>query len=377
MTLELGSKIRIGILGASGYTGAELVRLLARHPNADIVFMTADSHAGEPYEQVYPHLGGLDLPVLVKVDEVEWAGIEVDAVFCGLPHGTTQEIIAGLMHQTGHSVMDEVLHEGPGDAAAAIQGSPRVIDLSADFRLDSTDTYAEYYGHEHYAPHLQPLAVYGLTEMARDKLPDAQLVACPGCYPTASILPLAPLLAAGKIAAEDIIIDAKTGITGAGRAAKAANLFSEVSEGMHAYAIGTHRHGPEIEQELSKAYGEDLIVNFTPHLAPMNRGIISTHYVRLAGGAGVDDLRDCLQERYQDEPFVRVVAEGVAPATRDVRGSNHCLIGVFADRLPGRAIIISVIDNLVKGSSGQAIQNMNLMYGLPETTGLEQEALFP
>ncbi len=377
MTLELGQKIRIGILGASGYTGAELVRLLARHPNADIVVMTADSHAGEPYEQVYPHLGGLDLPALVKVDEVEWAGIEIDLVFCGLPHGATQEIIAGLMHKTGHSVIDEVLREGPGDAAAAIQGSPRVIDLSADFRLDSIDTYAEYYGHEHYAPHLQPEAVYGLTETARDELPDARLVACPGCYPTVAILPLAPLLAAGKIAPEDIIIDAKTGVTGAGRSAKAANLFSEVSEGMHAYAIASHRHGPEIEQELSKAYGNDLIVNFTPHLAPMNRGILATSYVRLADGADVDDLRHCLRERYDGEPFVRVVGEGIAPATRHVRGSNHCLIGVFADRLPGRAIVVSVIDNLVKGSSGQAIQNMNIMYGLPETTGLEQEALFP
>ena len=372
-----GKKIRIGILGASGYTGAELVRLLARHPKAEIVFMTADSHAGEPYEQVYPHLGGLDLPGLVKVEEVEWAGVEVDTVFCGLPHGTTQKIIAGLMHQTHHSVLDEVMREDEGDAAAAIKGTPRVIDLSADFPLDSTDTYAEWYGHEHYAPDLQPEAVYGLTEMNRAKLPDARLVACPGCYPTVAILPLAPLLAAGKIAPEDIIVDAKTGITGAGRSAKQANLFSEVSEGMHAYGIGSHRHGPEIEQELSKAYGDNIIINFTPHLAPMNRGILATSYVRLAGEATADDLRDCLAERYADEPFVRVVGEGIAPATRHVRGANHCLIGVFPDRLPGRAIIVSVIDNLVKGSSGQAIQNMNVMYGLDETLGLEQEALFP
>ena len=377
MTAALAKKIRIGILGASGYTGAEAVRLLARHPNSEIVIMTADSHAGEPYEQVYPHLGGLDLPGLIKVEEVEWAGVEVDVVFCGLPHGTTQEIIAGLLHDTRHSVIDEVMHAGPGDAAAAIKGQPRVIDMSADFRLDSTDTYAEWYGHEHYAPHLQPEAVYGLTEYARDKLPGARLVACPGCYPTAAILSLAPLLSAGKIAPEDIIIDAKSGITGAGRAAKAANLFSEVSEGVHAYGIASHRHGPEIEQELSKAYGDNLIVNFTPHLAPMNRGILATSYVRLAGEATVDNLRNCLAERYADEPFMRVVGEGVAPATRHVRGSNHCLLGVFADRLPGRAIVISVIDNLVKGSSGQAVQNMNLMYGLPETTGLEQEALFP
>jgi N-acetyl-gamma-glutamyl-phosphate reductase len=377
MTAAIGKKIRIGILGASGYTGAELVRLLSRHPRAEIVLMTADSHAGEPYDQVFPHLGGLDLPGLVKIDEVEWAGVEVDAVFCGLPHGTTQEIISGLLHKTHHSLIDEVLHEGPGDAAAAIKGAPRVIDLSADFRLDSTETYAEWYGHEHYAPDLQPEAVYGLTETARDRLPGARLVACPGCYPTVAILPLAPLLASGDIAPEDIIIDAKTGITGAGRGAKQANLFSEVSEGMHAYGIAQHRHGPEIEQELSKAAGDNLTVAFTPHLVPMNRGILATSYVRLAGGATVDDLRDCLSERYAAEPFVRVVAEGVAPATRDVRGSNHCLIGVFPSRLPDRAIIVSVIDNLVKGASGQAVQNMNVMYNLDESMGLEQQALFP
>ncbi|MDA1100866.1 MAG: N-acetyl-gamma-glutamyl-phosphate reductase [Proteobacteria bacterium] len=377
MTVVLGKKIRIGILGASGYTGAELVRLLSRHPRAEIVLMTADSHAGEPYDQVFPHLGGLDLPGLVKLDEVEWAGVEVDVVFCGLPHGTTQEIISGLLHTTHHSVIDEVLHEGPGDAAAAIRGAPRVIDLSADFRLDSTATYAEWYGHEHYAPDLQAEAVYGLTETARERLPGARLVACPGCYPTVAILPLAPLLAAGMIAPEDIIIDAKSGITGAGRGAKQANLFSEVSEGIHAYGIGQHRHGPEIEQELSKAFGDDLTVAFTPHLVPMNRGILATSYVRLAGETSVEDLRDCLWERYEQEPFVRVVAEGVAPATRHVRGANHCLIGVFPSRLPDRAIIVSVIDNLVKGASGQAVQNMNVMYNLDERMGLEQEALFP
>ncbi len=377
MTAAIGKKIRIGILGASGYTGAELVRLLSRHPRAEIVLMTADSHAGEPYDQVFPHLGGLDLPGLVKIDEVEWAGVEIDAVFCGLPHGTTQEIISGLLHNTHHSLIDEVLREGPDDAAAAIQGTPRVIDLSADFRLDNTDTYAEWYGHQHYAPELQPEAVYGLTETARARLPGARLVACPGCYPTVAILPLAPLLAAGQIAPEDIIIDAKSGITGAGRGAKQANLFSEVSEGIHAYGIAQHRHGPEIEQELSKALGEDLTVTFTPHLVPMNRGILATSYVRLAGGASVEDLRDTLRERYAEEPFVRVVADGVAPATRHVRGSNHCLIGVFPTRVPDRAIIVSVIDNLVKGASGQAVQNMNVMYGLDERMGLEQEALFP
>ena len=377
MAEQTEKRIRIGILGASGYTGAELVRLLIRHPNADVVLLTADSHAGKPYEEVFPHLAGLGLPGLVRIDEVEWAGIEVDAVFCGLPHGTTQEIVAGLLHQTHHSVLDEVLRESDGDAAAAIHGTLRVIDLSADFRLDSTETYAEWYGHEHYAPDLQPEAVYGLTEFARERLTTARLVACPGCYPTVAILPLAPLLSQGCILPDDIIVDAKSGVTGAGRAAKQANLFGEVSDGIHAYGVGHHRHGPEMEQELSKAAGQPLVLNFTPHLMPMNRGILATSYVRLADGRSVDDLRDCLRERYRDEPFVRLVPDGIAPATRHVRGSNYCLIGLFEDRLPGRAIVVSVIDNLVKGASGQAVQNMNVMFGLDEVTGLEQEPLFP
>ena len=282
-----------------------------------------------------------------------------------------------MIHNKQNSAADAAANKDPAGIGKVVKKAPRIIDLSADFRLEDFDTYAEYYGHEHFAPQLQSEAVYGLTEFYRKPITDARLVACPGCYPTVAILSLAPLLASKKIVPEDIIIDAKTGITGAGRSAKAANLFSEVSEGMHAYGIASHRHGPEIEQELSKAAGNKITVNFTPHLAPMNRGILASSYVRLTGETTVNDLRDCLRERYLDEPFVRVVNEGVAPATRDVRGSNHCLIGVFADRIPGRAIIISVLDNLVKGSSGQAIQNMNIMFDLPETTGLEQEALFP
>jgi len=371
------NRIRVGILGASGYTGAELVRLLTRHPGAEIVVMTADSQAGKPYDEVFPHLGGLELPGLLKVDEVEWAGVELDAVFCGLPHGTTQEIVAGLLHDTHHSLVDEMIVETEADVISGIHGNPRVIDLSADFRIDDPETYATWYGHEHLAPDLQPEAVYGLSEYAREAMRDSRLVACPGCYPTAALLPLLPLVAARQIALDDIIIDAKTGITGAGRAAKQANLFGEISEGLHAYGIAHHRHGPEIEQELGKAAGEALTVTFTPHLAPMNRGILATIYVRMNDGVSVDDLRDSLTARYAEEPFVRVTAPGVAPATRDVRGSNSCLIGVFADRRPGHAILVSAIDNLVKGASGQAVQNMNVMFGFAETAGLEQNPLFP
>lgn len=344
-------KIRIGVLGASGYTGADLVRLLACHPKADLRVLTANAHAGKPMAAVYPHLGGLDLPDLLTVEEANWA--ELDLVFCGLPHGTTQEIIASLP--------DHV----------------KVIDLSADFRLRDMDTYAEWYGHAHRAPALQPSAVYGLSEHYRDAIRDARLVACPGCYPTAALLLLVPLLKAGLIEPEDIIIDAKSGATGAGRSLKESMLFCEVSEAMQPYAVARHRHAPEIEQELSVAAGQSLLVSFTPHLIPMNRGELLTCYVRLKGDGDAASLRAALAARYEDEPFVRVLPEGGVPASRHVRGSNFCVMGAFDDRLPGRAILVTTLDNLVKGSSGQAIQNMNIMYGFAETLGLEQQPLFP
>ncbi len=345
------NRVRVGVLGASGYSGAETLRLLAGHPRIEVGLLTAERHAGKTLAQVFPHLAGLDLPDLVKVGEADWSGL--DAVFCCLPHATTQEIVAGL--------------------PAAL----RIVDLSADFRLEDPEVYAEWYGQAHLAPGLQKQAVYGLTEFARAAIATARLVASPGCYPTVALLPLLPLVEAGAIALDDIIIDAKSGVTGAGRGLKESMLFGEVAEGVHAYGIAHHRHTPEIEQELSRAAGRAIAVNFTPHLIPMNRGILATIYVRLGKGESPDSLRAALARRYVDEPFVRVVPEGVAPATRHVRGSNHCLIGVFADRLPGRAILVSVLDNLVKGAAGQAIQSMNVMYGLPETAGLEQEPLFP
>jgi N-acetyl-gamma-glutamyl-phosphate reductase len=345
------NQLRIGILGASGYTGVELVRLLVRHPNASIALMTANAHAGKPYDTVYPHLGGNDLPDLIKTEEASWDG--VDVAFCALPHGTTQEIVREL----------------PADL--------KVVDLSADFRLEDTDTYAEWYGHEHYAPALQGDAVYGLTEFYRERIAASRLVACPGCYPTAALLQLLPLVDAQQIDVDDIIIDAKSGVTGAGRALKETSLFAEVAEGIHPYGVAHHRHAPEIEQEIGKLAGHSVTVNFTPHLMPMNRGELVTTYVRLANGATADDLRTTLVTRYADEPFVRIVPEGSSPATRHVRGSNFVATGVFADRIPGRAILITAIDNLVKGSSGQAIQNMNLMFDIAEATGLEQEPLFP
>ena len=370
-------RIRVGILGASGYAGAELARLLVPHPNVEIVLLTADRKAGQPVGEVFPHLAGRGLPYLMSLSEVEWSGLEIDIVFCALPHGTTQDIVAGLLHETGHGLVDELVVEEQKDLVSSIKSGVKVIDLSADFRIENLDTYAEWYGQPHRAPNLQTEAVYGLSEFAREEIRSSRLVACPGCYPTVSLLPLLPLLEAGQVDPHDIIIDAKSGVTGAGRALKENMLFAEVGEGIHAYGIAHHRHGPEIEQELSHAAGEDITVNFTPHLIPMNRGILATVYVRLANGAAAGDLRETLERRYADEPFVGVVPDGVAPATRHVRGSNHCLIGVFADRIAGRAIIVSVLDNLVKGAAGQAVQNMNLVCGLPETTGLEQVPLFP
>ena len=342
----------IAILGASGYTGAELVRLLARHPHVRIGAVTADRKAGEKYGEVFPHLAGLGLPDLVAVGDLNWD--QFDVIFCGLPHGTTQEVIA------------------------AIPRNKKIIDLSADFRLRDLAAYEKWYGHPHRAVDLQGEAVYGLTEQYRKQIATARLVACPGCYPTNALLPLTPLLEKKLIKTDSIIIDSKSGVSGAGRALKESSLFTEVSEAMHAYGVANHRHAAELDQELSKAAGTPILASFTPHLIPMNRGMLSTIYVELSAGGTAADIHAALSRRYDEtEPFVRILPLGETPATRHVRGTNHALIGVVADRNAGRAIIVSVIDNLVKGASGQGVQNMNLMLGLDETAGLMQEALFP
>lgn len=341
----------VAILGASGYTGAELVRLLAHHPEVRIAALTADRKAGEEFGAVYPHLAGLGLPKLTTIDALNWD--DLDVVFCGLPHGTTQEVIA------------------------EIPKTSKVVDISADFRLRDGADYEKWYGHPHLAPELQKEAVYGLTEFARDKIASGRLIACPGCYPTSALLPLVPLLEKRLIAPDNIIVDSKSGVSGAGRGLKEGSLFPEVSEAIHAYGVGSHRHVAELDQELSIAAGTDVMPAFTPHLVPMNRGILSTIYVDLSDGSTAENAHAALSARYADEPFVRVLPIGQVPGTRHVRGSNHALIGVVADRRPGKAILVSVIDNLIKGASGQAVQNMNLMLGFAETAGLQQEALFP
>ncbi len=351
----MGSTIRIAVLGASGYTGADLVRLALTHPRIEIVALSANSKAGQTMADVWPHFAMYPaLPQLVTSESIDFTPI--DAVFGCLPHAASAQLLGTL--PTG-------------------AGAPCIIDLSADFRLKDADTYADWYGGAHPAPALLAGAVYGLTEFARAALPDARLVACPGCYPTAVLLALQPLLTERAIAPDHITINALSGVSGAGRSVREANLFPEVAEAVHPYAIGHHRHMPEIEQQLALAAGAPVVISFTPHLVPMNRGELVTCVVELAPGKTVADLRHVLAETYAIEPFVHLLPEGTAPATRMVRGSNHTVVNVFADRIPGRAIVIAAIDNLVKGSSGQAIQNMNAMFGLPETLGLEAAPLFP
>jgi N-acetyl-gamma-glutamyl-phosphate reductase len=278
----MSARKKIGVLGASGYTGADAVRLLARHPNAEIATLTANTHAGKAMDEVFPHFFALDLPDLTEWEKVDWS--ELDAVFCGLPHGTTQEIIAAVLK-----------------ANPAI----KVLDMSADFRLRDEAAYAQWYGHEHRALELQGEAIYGLTELYRHEITTARLVACPGCYPTAVLLALVPLVKAGLVDAHDLVIDAKSGVTGAGRGLKQNTLFSEAGEGLSPYSVANHRHTAEIDQEIGAAAGVAVTANFTPHLIPMARGELCTCYVRL-DGAGADDLRAALEEAYRDEAFVHV-----------------------------------------------------------------------
>lgn len=352
----MAEKKKIGILGASGYTGAELVRLLVRHPRVEIVLMTADRKAGQTMGEVFPQFIPYDLPRLVAIDGIDWAAAALDLVFCALPHATTQKVLKDLLTRAP---------------------ATKVVDLSADFRLDDPAAYAKWYGHEHHALELQREAVYGLVEVYRRDIRKARLVANPGCYTTCAQLPLVPLIRAKAIELDGIVIDAKSGMTGAGRAAKEEMLFSEVSEGFHAYGVGHHRHMAELDQEFSKAAGKDVVASFTPHLVPMNRGILSTIYVQGRRGRTAQDLHAILAETYAREPFVHVLPFGKVPQTRHVRGSNMTFIGVAQDRAEGRAIICSALDNLTKGASGQAVQNMNLMLGFAETLGIDMPALFP
>lgn len=338
----------IAILGASGYTGAELVRLIATHPSLKITALSGNSKAGMTMAQVYPHLRHLDLPVLTKIEDVDFSDIEL--VFCALPHATSQAVISTLPPHV------------------------KIVDLSADFRLRDTAAYRKWYGQEHSAPDLQKEAVYGLTEFYRDDIRTARLVAGTGCNAAAGQFALRPLIAAGVVDLDRIVIDLKAAVSGAGRALKENLLHAELSENLHGYAVGgTHRHLGEFDQEFSQVAGRDVRVQFTPHLIPANRGILATVYV----DGDADVIHRTLVDAYDAEPFVTVLPKGEVPAIKHVRASNFCHIGVVADRIDGRAIVIASLDNLTKGSSGQALQNANLMLGLDETMGLMMAPVYP
>lgn len=360
-------KVRVAVVGASGYTGAELLRLLTGHPGMTVTVVTSEKSAGNPLSAVFPHLAPL-ASLTFEALAPEAIVRRVDAVFLALPHTKSM-----------------------GPAAAFVSAGCRVVDLSADFRLKDAGAYETWYGTVHSAPDLAHEAVYGLPELHREQIRTARLAASPGCYPTAAILQLAPLVAGGLVQPDTIVIDAKSGISGAGRSPALPYHFPEAHEAIEAYKIGTHRHLPEIEQELTalaaKAHGQaasggasrsaNITVSFTPHLVPMNRGILSTAYCRLRKPMGTAELRSLYQAFYKTEPFIKVQEDNQPVNPSHVRGSNFCHLGVVADTRTGWIITLSALDNLVKGAAGQAIQAMNLMSGLPEELGLSAPALYP
>ena len=347
-------KQQIAILGASGYTGVELIRLLLNHSKVEIKELIANNNAGQEIANIYPHLSPFSLPILKTVEEVDFS--KIDLAFCCLPHTTSQTVIKSLLENKNYPHL-------------------KIIDLSADFRLEDGDDYQKWYGHSHIALDLQKQAVYGLSECNRQKIRKAKLVANPGCYPTSALLPLLPLVENNLIETKNIIIDSKSATSGAGRSLKLGNLYCEVNEAMKVYGVATHRHTAEIEQEISKFADNKILLSFTPHLVPMNRGIISTIYASIKKPFSINDLQNCLNTKYQDEYFVNISNQH--PSTRDVYGSNFCHIAIFASRLPDQAIIVCVIDNLMKGASGQAVQNMNIMLGFDEKEGLTALPIIP
>ncbi len=347
------AKLKIAIVGSSGYTGGELYRLLLHHPYVTVTAVTSEKSAGHPLSSIFPHLAGLT-DLVCEPLKPEAVAQKADVVFLALPHVTAQEA-AFRFHQLGK----------------------KIVDLSADYRLTDPALYEKWYEHGHQYPDLLKRAVYGLPELHREDIKKAQLIANPGCYPTSAILGLAPLVSKGVIDLKTIIIDSKSGVSGAGRTSSLEYQFSEVNEGLMAYKIGTHRHTPEIEQELGLLAGTAVTLSFTPHLIPMNRGILSTIYAAPSRVMDTSQLHGMYCEFFRREPFVRILPAGRFPNVRNVRGSNFCDVGVYADPRTGRVVVVTAIDNLIKGASGQAIQNMNLMSGFDETEGLKFAGLFP
>lgn len=336
-------EINIGIIGASGYTGLELVRILHHHPSAHIRIITSESSAGSRISTIHPHLMDVCDAELVTSKDIDVTGL--DLIFLALPHGVSMSFVKRYKNK-----------------------DIRIIDLSGDFRLTSASSYRRWYSQEHVCPELLKKRIYGLPELFREEIINADLVANPGCYPTSAILPLAPLLSSNLISPEGIIIDSKSGVTGAGAKVKAITHYPSANENFTAYGIGTHRHTPEIEEIVSTATGADVTLQFTPHLTPINRGILSTIYCTPRNGTSQSTLNEKLASAYDHEVFIRLPS--TAPSVQSVRGSNLCDIHVFLDERTNRVIAVSAIDNLVKGAAGQAVQNMNLMMGFREVTGL-------
>lgn len=345
-------KTRVGIIGATGYTGVELLRLLLHHPQVEVAALTSQKYAGMPIDQVFPSLMK-HLPLKCEELNVEQISKKTDFVFTAVPHKTAMEVVP-LFHRQGK----------------------KIVDLSADFRFRNAAVYEKWY-QKHTSADLLPESVYGLPELHREEIRNARIVGNPGCYPTGALIGLIPLVKKGMISVDHIVVDSKSGVSGAGRDVVLESLFCEVNEGVKAYKIFAHRHTPEIDQELSRLAQKEMNVTFVPHLIPMDRGILSTLYVRLTKKMKTEELLHAVEDFYQGEPFIRTYPKGKLPSTKDVRGSNFCGIGVTVSESDDRAVIVTAIDNLVKGASGEAVQNMNIMLGFPETMGLDVLPLFP
>ena len=345
--------IKVGIIGATGYAGGELVRILMGHKEAEIVWYGSRSYIDQKYADVYRNMFQI-VDAKCMDDNIEALADQVDVIFTATPQG----FLASVINEN-------------------ILGKTKIIDLSADFRIKDVKVYEKWYGIEHKSPQFIEEAVYGLCEVNRDKVKGARLIANPGCYTTCSILTAYPLAKEGIIDMRTLIVDAKSGTSGAGRGAKVPNLFCEVNENMKAYGVASHRHTPEIEEQLGYVSGENVTISFTPHLVPMNRGILATEYATLKKDVTGEEVKAIYDKYYADEKFVRVLGEGVCPETKWVEGSNYVDIGFKLDPRTNRIVMMGAIDNLVKGAAGQAVQNMNLLFGLPESEGLELVPMFP
>ena len=345
--------IKVGIIGATGYAGGELVRILMGHKEAEIVWYGSRSYIDQKYADVYRNMFQI-VDAKCMDDNIEALADQVDVIFTATPQG----FLASVINEN-------------------ILGKTKIVDLSADFRIKDVKVYEKWYGIEHKSPQFIEEAVYGLCEVNRDKVKGARLIANPGCYTTCSILTAYPLAKEGIIDMRTLIVDAKSGTSGAGRGAKVPNLFCEVNENMKAYGVASHRHTPEIEEQLGYASGENVTISFTPHLVPMNSGILATEYATLKKDVTGEEVKAIYDKYYADEKFVRVLGEGVCPETKWVEGSNYVDIGFKLDPRTNRIVMMGAIDNLVKGAAGQAVQNMNLLFGLPESEGLELVPMFP